>query len=237
MPPIPIPKSAGSSLPELLYVSLAIPIRRALQLLSSSTSQPLPRRPLFYALNSIPSVAHTAISSAHSSSLQRRQQSIVVVPALYNTNGAKPSTVIAAVLGSVGGLLLVLWLAYTCFTFAQPNRFVEEEVVVRRNSRHTSHHSPRSVSRARSVRSEVVETTRVRSSTPPPPRRESRRETIIVEETLRPERVERDEDIVEVFEEHSPPPPRRSRSGRASGYRNVDPGEFGGGSRPLRPVR
>ena len=236
MPPIPIPKSAGSSLPQLLYASLAIPIRRALRLLPSSTSQSLSRRRWTHTFDAIASVAHTTRSPDHSNALHRRQQSIVVVPALYNTNGAKPSTVIAAVLGSVGGLLLVLWLAYTCYNFAQPNRFVEEEVVVRRNSRHTSHHSPRSVSRARSVRSEVVETTRVRSSTPPP-RRESRRETIIVEETRRPERVERDEDIVEVFEEHSPAPPRRSRSGRVSGYRNVDPGEFGGGSRPLRPVR
>ena len=236
MPPIPMPMSPGSSLLETAFASLSVPIRRALHIPPSSISQPLLRRRFSHAISSLASIVNTSLSSDRSKSLHRRQ-SVVVIPALYNTNGAKPSTVVAAVLGSVGGLLLVLWLIYTCFNFANPNRFVEEEVVVRRNSRHTSHHSPRSVSRARSVRSEVQETVRVRSSTPPP-RRESRRETIIVEETRRPERVEREEDIVEVFEEHSPaPPPRRSRSGRVSGYRNVDPGEFGGGSRPLRPVR
>ena len=236
MPSIPILKSPTTSRAETIFASFSTPLPRALQIAPSWLSQLSPRRRFTHALDSIASTVHSSTSSNHFNSLHRRQ-SIVVVPALYNTNGAKPSTVIAAVLGSVGGLLLLLWLIYTCFNFVNPSRVVEEEVVVRRNSRHTSHHSPRSVSRARSVRSEVQETTRIRSSTPPP-RRESRRETIIVEETRRPERVERDEDIVEVFEEHSPdPPPRRSRSGRVSGYRNVDPGDFGGGSRPLRPVR
>ena len=45
-----------------------------------------------------------------------------------------------------------------------------------------------------------------------------------------------EDDIVEVIEEHSPPPARRSRR-VSSGYRNVDPEEFGGGSRRQRPVR
>jgi len=48
-----------------------------------------------------------------------------------------------------------------------------------------------------------------------------------------------DDDIVEVIEEHSPPRRvRRSGSGRQpqSGFRTVDPGEYGGGGRPLRKV-
>ena len=51
-----------------------------------------------------------------------------------------------------------------------------------------------------------------------------------------PPPVEREDDIVEVIEEHSPPPRERRGSRRVSGYRNVDPNEFGGGRRPMRHV-
>ena len=43
-------------------------------------------------------------------------------------------------------------------------------------------------------------------------------------------------DVVEVYEDQSPSPPRR-KSGRGSGYRTVDPYEYGGGGRPVRSVR
>ncbi|KAL8711384.1 MAG: hypothetical protein Q9220_004281 [cf. Caloplaca sp. 1 TL-2023] len=63
------------------------------------------------------------------------------------------------------------------------------------------------------------------------------RETVIMEERIRPAPppVEREDDIVEVIEEHSPPR-RSSGSRRVSGYRTVDPEAFGGGNRPLRKV-
>lgn len=47
--------------------------------------------------------------------------------------------------------------------------------------------------------------------------------------------VEREDDIVEVIEEHDPP--RRVKSKRQSGFRTVDPAQFAGGGRPLRKVR
>ena len=50
--------------------------------------------------------------------------------------------------------------------------------------------------------------------------------------------VDREDDIVEVIEDHSPPP-RRSKSGRgrpASGYRSVEPDRFAGGNRPVEEV-
>ena len=78
---------------------------------------------------------------------------------------------------------------------------------------------------------------------PEPRRRESRR-TTVVEETRRtstrePE-IEREEDIVEVIEEHSPvrrkTGSRRESNRVSSGFRTVDPAEFGGGDRPVRKV-
>ena len=106
---------------------------------------------------------------------------------------------------------------------------VEAEEVVRRRSR-----SPRSTRRSVS-RSEVIEVSRHRSPDPPPRRESSRRETVIIEETRRP--IPRDDDIVEVIEEHSPSPRRARRSsGRQSGYRNVEPALYGGGDRPVRKV-
>lgn len=41
-----------------------------------------------------------------------------------------------------------------------------------------------------------------------------------------------EEDVVEVIEEHSPERPQRKKSG----YRTVDPAEFGGGSAPRRKL-
>ena len=166
-----------------------------------------------------------------SSSLLRRQQ-VVAIPTTYsNINpGSNPGQIAGIVLGSVAGFILLLWLLYTVFSLGGGGSggTVVEERVIRRRSRSPR---PRSVSR-----SEIIEVQQVRHRSPaPPPRREVRRETIVVEETRRPAPVEREDDIVEVIEEHSPPP-RRARSQRNSGYRNVDPDEYGGGDRPLRKV-
>ena len=84
----------------------------------------------------------------------------------------------------------------------------------------------------------------VRDSRVPPQQQQRQRSTrreVVVEEVRRgasrpppmPMGMEMEDDIVEVIEEHSPV--RRSR--RSSGYRNVDPGEFGGGRRDRRGVR
>ncbi|MCJ1310609.1 hypothetical protein MMC25_004274 [Agyrium rufum] len=182
---------------------------------------------------SLPPSSFTPRSNTASTPAMIRRQAIAVIPAGYaNLNsGPKPGTVVGIVLGSVGGLLLVLWLIYTCMNLGNigNNNLVEEEVVVRQRTRSRSR--PRS--HRTTVMEEVVEERR--SRTPPRPRRESVRETIVVEETRRPP-SDRSDDIVEVIEEHSPAP-RRSKSGRQSGYRNVDPESYGGGSRPLRPVR
>jgi hypothetical protein len=67
----------------------------------------------------------------------------------------------------------------------------------------------------------------------------TRRETIIVEEERRTTRPAPppDDDIVEVIEEHSPVRrPSRRESKRTSGFRTVDPAEFGGGDRPMRKM-
>ncbi|KAF2436016.1 hypothetical protein EJ08DRAFT_221879 [Tothia fuscella] len=123
---------------------------------------------------------------------------------------------------------------------------------------HRSHRSSREmreVRRSRSPRQQpqqqqriiVEETTRVIPGAPPPPppppmsvvseriveeRRHSRGPPPI-------RRVDGD-DIVEVIEEGSSiadAPPRRERRRRNSGYRSVDPNQFGGGDYPQRPVR
>lgn len=63
-------------------------------------------------------------------------------------------------------------------------------------------------------------------------RRRTREETIVVEERV----SEPEDDIVEVFEEHSPERRPSTKSKRASGFRTVDPQELGGGGRPMRKV-
>ena len=74
----------------------------------------------------------------------------------------------------------------------------------------------------------------------------TRRETTIIGERVTRERnseptevivEEEHDDIVEVIEEHSPERrPNRRESKRTSGFRTVDPAEFGGGTRPVRKV-
>lgn len=179
-------------------------------------------------------LSRTTAPITDSISLSKRQAQILAIPTTYAglNDGPAPGSVAGIVIGAVGGFLLVLWLLYTCFNMnggGGGGTEVVEEEIIRRRSR-----SPR---RSRS-HSETIEITKSRS---PPPRRER----IVVEETRRvsrppePEPEDPIDDIVEVIEEHSisTPPQSRRPSKRNSGFRTVDPAEFGGGGRSMRKVR
>ena len=175
-----------------------------------------------------------------------------IIPATYSglNTGPAPGTIVGIVFGSVAGFLLLLWLIYTCFSIggAPPVSSVvdeREETVIRRRSRSSPRREVSSHTRSEVI--EVSQRDHTRSPSPPspvrsPPRRQSssRTERIVIEETTRrPSRPPPppQDDIVEVIEEHSPAPPSRRGSRRQpSGYRTVDPNDFGGGDRPLRSV-
>lgn len=230
MAPLPISRAPSDGILQLRRVSNSIrsvssalrprDITPSSSLLDTVTSGPSP------VSRSLDTVRGLSEPLKRAASLVRRQ-GILAIPTTYQglNKGPAPGTVVGITLGSVGGFLLILWLIYTCFNLGGRGGAVVEEEVIRHHSR-----SPR---RTRShSQSEVRQVSRSRT----PPRRESRRETIVVEETRRTSApVERDDDIVEVIEEHSPP--RRAKSKRTSGFRTVDPAEFGGGSAPLRNVR
>jgi hypothetical protein len=173
--------------------------------------------------------------------LSKRQTQVLAIPTTYEglNSGPKPGIVVGIVLGTVAGFLVLLWLIYACANLGGDpfsvfggwgRQTVVEEEIIRRHSR------SRSPSRSRS-RASHTETAEVLSVHRSPSRRV--RETIVVEEerrTSRPPPPEED-DIVEVIEEHSPVRrPSRRESKRTSGFRTVDPAEFGGGDRPMRKV-
>ena len=180
-----------------------------------------------------------------------RRQAIVAIPATYanQNNSPEPGVVAGIVLGSVGGLLLLMWLLYTCFNLGggpAATAVVDDVEVVRRRSRSPPARRPSRRSRSVSETVEVRRQSQHQQRSRTPPQRGSRaRETVtIIEESRRrsspappppPPPVDDDEDIVEVIEEHSPPPRRNRRV--SSGYRTVDPEEFGGGDRHRRSVR
>lgn len=154
------------------------------------------------------------------SSQDRRLNQMVSIPNTYGEldTSPEPGVVAGIVLGTVGGVILILYLLYLIFG-RKPARVVDDG---------------RSRSRSRSPyieRSEMSEVTRSRSRTPLP-RSRSRRDTVVVEESYTASSAGDEDDVVEVFEEHSPSPPRRG-----GGYRTVDPYEYGGGGRPMRNVR
>lgn len=162
--------------------------------------------------------------------LAKRQQNVILaIPTTYAglNSGPAPGALAGIVLGSIAGFILILYVLLSAFRFGifgNRQTVVEEEIV-----RH-HHQSRRSRSRSRAM----TEVSHHHS-----PRRErvvrEREETVVVEEHVEPS-VSADDDIVEVIEEHSPErPPKRGPSGR-SGYRTVDPAEFGGGSRPIRKI-
>jgi len=155
--------------------------------------------------------------------LAKRQTVILALPTTYAglNSGPRPGTVVGITLGAIGGFILVLYIVLSLFQFAGRGgeTIVEEEVVhrsgsPRRRSRHMSEVP-------RPARERVVR---------------EREDTVVVEETVErePRSTVDDDDVVEVIEEHSPERPPRSR--RTSGYRTVDPAEFGGGGRPMRKV-
>ncbi|KAK2768272.1 hypothetical protein FQN54_000125 [Arachnomyces sp. PD_36] len=175
------------------------------------------------------SIRSPQLLSDPSTSTHHRREQMVSIPNTYGEmdSSPEPGVVAGIVLGTVGGVIIVLYLIYTVFGLG-PARVVEEEV--RRGSRSRSRSPYRE-------RSEMSEVTRSRSRTPIP-RSHSRRDRIIVEESsfTGPSSMDED-DVVEVFEEHSPSPPPRRGGRHSSGYRTVDPDEYGGGGRPTRHVR
>jgi hypothetical protein len=178
-------------------------------------------------------------SSPASILLSKRQTQILAIPTTYEglNSGPQPGAVVGIVLGSVAGFLLILWLIYTCGNIGDGfsifgtwgRQTIVEEEIIHRRERSRSH----SRSHSRASRTETAEVLSVRSPS------RTRRETIIVEEERRTTRPAPppDDDIVEVIEEHSPVRrPSRRESKRTSGFRTVDPAEFGGGDRPMRKM-
>ncbi|OAL36370.1 hypothetical protein AYO20_04266 [Fonsecaea nubica] len=158
--------------------------------------------------------------------LEKRQSAVLAIPTTYAglNSGPAPGALVGIVLGSVGGFILILYIILSLFRFSGwgGGGAVVAEEVIRHHRRRPSRSSPSSRSHSQPMS---------HASTHRPER--MREETVIVEEHFDPS-VE--EDIVEVIEEHSPErsPPRKSN--RRSGFRTVDPAEFGGGGRPMRKV-
>lgn len=216
----------------------------------SSQSSPTPLASIFallgkqvisLAYRAVEYVSHTSLVSSRAPlsaaplKLDKRengQGAMLAIPTTYAglNSGPSPGAVVGIMLGSIGGFLLVLFLFLMVLRLS--GRFsttIVEEEVIRRRSR-----SPR---RSRS-RSEVIEVrSEHRSAVSPAPSRRRERDTIVVEERISRVDPPPQDDIVEVIEEHSPErrPPRRE-SKRMSGFRTVDPAEFGGGDRPMRRV-
>lgn len=163
-------------------------------------------------------------SRAVSDTLEKRQQYILAIPTTYDNINSSPApgAVAGITLGAVGGFILLFMLVLLILRQYTGRSIVEKEII------ETHHHhrgSRRSRSRSSRGRSQMTERQRVRTETrversvsrPAP-------ESVVVEE--------QDDDIVEVIEEHSPERPQRKKSG----YRTVDPAEFGGGSDPRRKL-
>jgi len=150
----------------------------------------------------------------------------VSIPASYGglDKGPAAGTVVGIVLGSVGGVVIILYLTFLALNPGGIARggsgissSIDEEVVVRGSRRPGS-----------SRRSDMIEVVEERGSRPRSYRRPPS-DRIIVEESAT---GTSHSDAIEVFEEESSgissasPPPRRG--GR--GYRSVDPLAYGGGS-------
>lgn len=187
-------------------------------------------------------------------SIAKRQQQILVIPTTYaNLNdGPDPGAVVGITIGAILGFLLLFFLMLFIFRAASGGRgggdVVEEDIIRRHHtarSRSTRKRSPTasSMSEVPLPPEPVVESRRSSRREARTSRRTSRQtrrepEEVIVEEAMseEPDAVvveEEEDDVVEVIEEHSPePPPRRKKSG----YRTVDPAEYGGGDAPSRRV-
>lgn len=166
-----------------------------------------------------------------SSHLEKRY-STVSIPSTYGRlhSSPAPGTVAGIVLGSVGGVVLILYLTFLALNPGGLARgsssVIDEEVVVR----------SRPGSRRHSDMIEVVEGRDRRHDSYR--RRLSPRDQITVEESMTGSQTtdSRRNDFIEVMEEESSglssvsrPPRMRSRS-RRSGVRSVNPHDHGGGS-------
>lgn len=183
-----------------------------------------------------------------------------IIPANYTfTNGMQPGAVVGITLGSVALFVLICWMIYTLVGGNMQNAQTlnDEEVAEverKQSTRSRSHRSRRDSRRERSrsgggrgrgdrgerirevpvVERIVVEERRSGSRAPPAPPPPPPMAESSVGSTV---------DEIVVIEDHSPPR-RRSRSRRGdgggggppSGYRVVDPGQYGGGEGRLRDV-
>ncbi|OAP59420.1 hypothetical protein AYL99_06718 [Fonsecaea erecta] len=160
-----------------------------------------------------------------SAPLEKRQTAVLAIPTTYAglNSGPAPGALVGIVLGSVGGFILILYIILSLFRLSGwgGGQEVVAEEVIRHHRRRPSRSTPssRSMSHVGTHRPERVL---------------RQQETVTVEEHFDGPSVE--EDIVEVIEEHSPErsPPRKPS--RRSGFRTLDPAEFGGGTRPMRKV-
>ncbi|RMD43200.1 hypothetical protein DV735_g1898, partial [Chaetothyriales sp. CBS 134920] len=169
-------------------------------------------------------------ANSHSSPplLAKRQIYVLAIPTTYYglDSGPSPGVVVAIMLGSIAGFLLAGWvllLAVRVYSSGGGGVF-EKETIIRTHRRTTVARSrSRSRSSHRRRRTTIVEEAVVAGS-------HVSNDEIIVEEEP--------EDVVEVIEDPSPDrrESRRESRVRRSGFRTVDPAEFGGGDAPRRSI-
>ncbi|KAJ5658775.1 uncharacterized protein N7484_002424 [Penicillium longicatenatum] len=166
-----------------------------------------------------------------SSNLQKRYSTISIPSTYGGLNGPPPGTVAGIVLGSVGGVVLILYLTFLALNPGGLARgvssSVDEEVVA------TGRRGP-SLRRHGDTIEVVEERDRRDSYRRRPSPRDRDDDRIVVEESMTGTATSDGRDVVEVFEEESSAvssvstrPPRRARSHR-SGVRTIDPLDYGG---------
>ncbi|KAI9661256.1 MAG: hypothetical protein M1821_009583 [Bathelium mastoideum] len=246
-----------------VYALPSYVVTRALQKLHTLTRRlSIPSSP-FLSTTYPPTHPLAKRSLLHNPLLQPRQQPEIAIPTIYSglNAGPTPGAVVGIVLGSVVAFLLVVWLLF--FLTQNQRASIEGESVYiesrrrstsppprSRSSRHTRttrrHTEVREVSRSpRPERVVVEERERIVREPAPPPvvvRETVRAPPVIVSEERHEERRVEGDDIIEVMEEQSDitpePQPRRKSSAnrRSSGYRSVDPNQYGGGEYNQRDV-
>ncbi|RMZ91702.1 hypothetical protein DV736_g1072, partial [Chaetothyriales sp. CBS 134916] len=158
-----------------------------------------------------PSLPSSPSSSAsRESTLAKRQVYVLAIPTTYAglNAGPSPGVIVGIMLGSIAGFLLVGWIFL---------------LLVRIYS------SPVQRERRRTTTTRVSEERIRRESRPAPTQLTDDNEIVVEEEP---------DDIVEVIEEHSPErrESRRESRTKRSGFRTVDPAEYGGGDALRRNI-